>query len=103
MTPGFSEVRAMFPHLGYCSDVFSDRLGVLEGEQLVRGSSVRNDSWHSEQQVVSNDFKSCSQLSDRCLRLALSDGLPARGSFENWLVVPEPSSQDKRRRIRRMV
>jgi hypothetical protein len=40
------------------SDVFPDRSGVLEGEQLVRGSSIRDNLWYCEQPVVYHDSES---------------------------------------------
>jgi hypothetical protein len=77
-------------HLDSYSDVRSDRFGVLQGEQLVRGSSVRGKLWYCEQQVVSNDFNSCSRLNHSCLRPIVttsSANLQERGIFEDWLTL----------------
>ncbi|KAN0133857.1 hypothetical protein V8E53_008352, partial [Lactarius tabidus] len=70
--------------------IFRDRFGMLQGEQLVRGSSVRGKLWYSEQQVTLNDSKSCSRLNYRCLRPIVtipSAGRQARGIFEDWLAL----------------
>ncbi|KAH9023214.1 hypothetical protein EDB85DRAFT_2292934 [Lactarius pseudohatsudake] len=40
------------------SDVFSDNSGVIEGEQPVRGSSIRGKSWFYEHPVVYDDSES---------------------------------------------
>ena len=84
----------MFPHLRSYSDVFSDRFGVLEGEELVRGSSVRGDLRYCEQQVVLNDPKSHSRLNHSCLRpiVTTSAARPTKGTFETWLAVNRQTS-----------
>ena len=85
----------MFPHLCSYSDVFSDRFGVLEGEELVRGSSVRGDLRYCEQQVVLNDHKYHSKLNHRCLRPIVttsSAARPAGGKFEAWLALNRQTS-----------
>jgi hypothetical protein len=79
-----------FSHLGSYSGVRSDHFGVLQGEQLVRGSSVRGKLWYCEQQVVLNDSKSCSRLNHCCLRPVVttsSADLQERGLFEDWLAL----------------
>ncbi|KAI9438954.1 hypothetical protein H4582DRAFT_2142090 [Lactarius indigo] len=48
--------------------IFRDCSGVLEGEQLVRGSSIRGNLWYYEQQVVSCDSNTRSRLNHHCLR-----------------------------------
>jgi hypothetical protein len=54
----FRGSRHTFPSR-FFSDVLSDHFGVLQGEQLVRGSSVRGNLWYCEQQIALNDSKSC--------------------------------------------
>jgi hypothetical protein len=80
-----------FSHLDSHSDVRSDRFGVLQGEQLVRGSTVRGKLWYCERQAIINDSKSCSRLTHRCcLRPIVTTSTAApweRGIFEDWLAL----------------
>jgi hypothetical protein len=77
------------------SDVFPDRSGVLEGEQLVKSPSIRGDLWYCEQPVVYYDAKSHSQLNQSCLRPIVTTP-PAdpssEGTFEDWTVLSHPAS-----------
>jgi hypothetical protein len=82
--------RHIFPSR-FFSDVLSDRFGVLQGEQLVRGSSVRSRLWYCEQQAITNDSKSCSRPTHRCcLRPIVTTSTADRqawGIFEDWLTL----------------
>jgi hypothetical protein len=72
------------------SDPFSDRIGVLQGEQLVNcsSSSVRSHLWYCcEQQVVFNDSESHSRLNHCCLRPIVttpSADRPMGGVLDDW-------------------
>ncbi len=69
------------------SDVLSDRSGVLEGEQLVRGSSIRGNLWYCDQQVVLHGPGSRYRLNHRCLRPIVtisSADRSAREISEDW-------------------
>ena len=77
-----------FPISVFSLTYFSDRLGVFEGEQLVRGPSVRGNLWYCEQEVIFDDSRSCSRLNHRCLRPIVttsSADCPGMGRFEDWL------------------
>ena len=88
----------MFPDPDPLSDVFLDRSGVLEGEQVVRSSSIRGKLWSYEQPAVYHDTESSSaRLNHRCLRpivaTPLSDS-PTDGTFEDWKVLSRPALQN---------
>jgi hypothetical protein len=77
------------------SDVFPDRSGVLEGEQLVRGPTIRDDLWYCEQPVVYHDSKSHSRLNHSYLRPIVttpSTDPSSEGTFEDWTVLGHPAS-----------
>jgi hypothetical protein len=79
----------------FLSDIFPDNSGVLEGEQLVRGSSIRGKLWYFEQPVLYHDFESLSQLKLRCLRPITTTQLSdksERATFEDWTVLSRPVS-----------
>ncbi|KAN0129081.1 hypothetical protein V8E53_013077 [Lactarius tabidus] len=70
--------------------IFRDRIGVLQGEQLVNcsSSSVRSHLWYCcEQQVVFNDSESHSRLNHCCLRPIVttpSADRPMGGVLDDW-------------------
>ena len=70
------------------SDVSTDRSGVLEGDQLVRSSSMRYNLWHCGGPVVHQDFESCSRLNHRRLQPIVT----APRAFEDWTVLSHPAS-----------
>ncbi len=79
----------------FLSDIFPDDSGVLEGEQLVRSSSIQGKLWYCEQPVVYRDSESRSRLNHCCLRPILTTPLgdsPAGGTFEDWTVLSRPES-----------
>ena len=77
------------------SDVFPDSSGVLEGEKLVRDSSIRYSLRPCEQPVVYHGSEFRSRLNHSCLwpivatpsANSLSDG-----AFEDWTVLSGPGS-----------
>ncbi|KAH9054860.1 hypothetical protein EDB87DRAFT_1412376 [Lactarius vividus] len=75
--------------------IFRDDSGVLEGEQLIRSSSIRGKLWYCEQPVVSHDSEFRSRLNHRCLRPIVTtpfgDSLTG-GTFEDWKVLSRPAS-----------
>ncbi|KAH9172534.1 hypothetical protein EDB89DRAFT_888122 [Lactarius sanguifluus] len=78
--------------------IFRDRFGVLEGEQLVRGSRVRGNLWYCEQQVVFHGSQS--RLGSRFDRHDLrpivtmsSADHPAGGVFEDWTALNHLASR----------
>jgi hypothetical protein len=76
------------------SDVFIDSFGVLEGEQLVRGSSTRYNSRYCEQPVVYHDSEFSSRLNHCCLRPIITTPLTnpsSDGAFEDWTVLSHPA------------
>lgn len=77
----------------FLSEIFPDNAGVLEGEQLVRGSSIRGKLWYFEQPVLYHE--SLSRLKLHCLRhittAPLSDN-SERTTFEDWTVLSRPVS-----------
>ncbi len=82
----FRGSRHVSPSRFLLSDVFSDSSGVLEGEQLVKGSSIGN-FWYCEQQLVFHDSGSRSRLNHRYLRPIVttsSADRSARGIYEDW-------------------
>ncbi|KAH9033762.1 hypothetical protein EDB85DRAFT_1050880 [Lactarius pseudohatsudake] len=66
--------------------IFRDRSGVLEGEQLVRGFSIRGNLRYCEQQVLFYDSESRSRLNHRYLRpiATTSSADRSAGIFEDW-------------------
>ncbi len=77
------------------SDVFPDRSGVLEGEQLVISSSIPYNLWCCEQPVVHQDSESRSRLNHSCLRPIVTTPSTDRSSdrtFEDWTVLSRPVS-----------
>ena len=87
----------VFPRSFSLSDVFSDRSGVLEGEQLVRSSNnIRGNSWYCEQQVVSHNSKFRSRPIHRCLRPIVttpSADCSGGGIFEDWTALNRLASR----------
>ncbi|KAI9452685.1 hypothetical protein BJY52DRAFT_1225982 [Lactarius psammicola] len=76
--------------------VFRDSSGVLEGEQLVKGSGIRGKLWYCEQPVVYHDSDSRSRLNHRCLRpivTTLSANPSLEGTFEDWTALSRPASR----------
>ena len=76
-----------FPDLISFSDAFLDGTGVLQGEQLIRGSSSRYYLRHFEQSVYYHGSKSRSRLNHRCLRPIVtipSANSSSDGEFEDW-------------------
>ncbi|KAH9172508.1 hypothetical protein EDB89DRAFT_2069590 [Lactarius sanguifluus] len=75
--------------------IFRDRSGVLEGEQLVRSSSMRYNLWHFEEPVVPQDSESHSRLKHHRLRPIVTTSLADRsveGTLEDWTILGRPSS-----------
>ncbi|KAH9172528.1 hypothetical protein EDB89DRAFT_889066 [Lactarius sanguifluus] len=76
--------------------VFRDRSGVLEGEQLVRGFSIRSNLRYCEQQVVFYNSAARSRLEHRYLRpiVITSSADPSRsaGIFEDWTTLDRLAS-----------
>ena len=81
-------------------DLFLDRSGVLEGEQLVRSSSIRGKLWSHEQPAIYHDTESpSSRLNYRCLRPIVATPLgdsPIDGTLEDWKVLSRPAPQNVR-------
>ena len=78
----------------FLSDVFPDSSGVLEGEQVVRGSSTRYNLRYCEQPVVYNDSESRSRLNHSYLRPIIttpSANPSSVGAFEDWTVLSHPT------------
>jgi hypothetical protein len=80
------------------SDVFPDDSGVIEGEQLVKSSSIQGKLWYCEQPVLFHDSEAHFQLNHRCLRpivtIPLGDSPePTRGTFEDWTTLSRPISR----------
>ncbi|KAH9021822.1 hypothetical protein EDB85DRAFT_2293351 [Lactarius pseudohatsudake] len=74
---------------------FRNRVGALEGEQLVRGSGVQEDLWYRKQPVVYHDSWSHARLNYGCLRPIVttpSVDPSSEGSFEDWTVLSHPAS-----------
>ncbi|KAH8978124.1 hypothetical protein EDB86DRAFT_981500 [Lactarius hatsudake] len=88
----FGNVWSLNGHL-----VFRDISGVLEGEQLVKGSSIRGRGklWYREQPVVHHDSDSRSRLNHRYLRPIVTVPSPSpssEGTFEDWTILTRPAS-----------
>ena len=80
------------------SDVFLDDSGVIEGEKLVKSSSIQGKLWYCEQPVLFHDSESYFQLNHRCLRpivtIPLGDSPgPTRRTFEDWTTLSHPISR----------
>ena len=97
--------RGMF-HSSLCrcflSDIFADISGALEGEQLVRGSSMRGKLWYCEQPVMYHESWSLSRSKHRYLRPIVttpSSDYPKRATFEDWTVLSRPASHSINRHI----
>ncbi|KAN0137486.1 hypothetical protein V8E53_004537 [Lactarius tabidus] len=80
--------------------VFRDSSGVLEGEQLVKGSTIRGNLWYCEQPVVYHDSHPQPLvgvvLDHRWLRpifTTLSSDPSLAGIFEDWTVLSRPALQ----------
>ncbi|KAH8988286.1 hypothetical protein EDB86DRAFT_2947146, partial [Lactarius hatsudake] len=69
--------------------IFRDRSGVLEGEQLVRGFSIRGNLRYCEQQVLFYDSKARPRLNHRYLRpiATTSSADRSAGIFEDWKIL----------------
>ena len=79
----------------FLSDISTDHSGVLEGEQLVKGSSGQGNLWFSEQPVVYHDSKSHSKLDHSCLRPIGTTLFPDPSSerkFQDRTVLSHPES-----------
>ena len=79
----------------FLSEIFPDNSGVLEGEQLVRGSDMGGKLWYCEQPVMYHESESISQLKHRHLRPIVTTPLsdyPRRATFEDWTVLSRPAS-----------
>ncbi len=77
------------------SDVSPDSSGVLEGEQLVRGTSIRGNWWRYEEPVVFPNCECRARLNPSRLRpiITTPSGNPASGvPFDDWAVLSHPSS-----------
>ncbi|KAH9172507.1 hypothetical protein EDB89DRAFT_885780 [Lactarius sanguifluus] len=74
--------------------IFRDSSGVLEGEQLVRASSIRYNLRYCEQPVVHQDSESRSRLNHRYLRpIVTPTANPTlSGDFEDWTVLSRLAS-----------
>ncbi|KAI9438915.1 hypothetical protein H4582DRAFT_2142014 [Lactarius indigo] len=75
--------------------VFRDISGVLEGEQLVKSSSIRGKLWYREQPVLHHDSDSGSRLDHRCLRPIVttpSANPSLERTFDDWTVLSRPGS-----------
>ena len=80
----------------FLSDIFPDYSGVIEGEELVKSSSIRGKLWYCEQPVVYHDSKPHSQLKHRTLRPIVTTPLSdpsTRGTFEDWTVLSHQESR----------
>ncbi|KAH9023012.1 hypothetical protein EDB84DRAFT_1509555 [Lactarius hengduanensis] len=66
--------------------IFRDRSGVLEGEQLVRGFSIRRKLRYCEQQALFYDSEARSRLNHRYLRpiVTTSSADRSAGIFDDW-------------------
>jgi hypothetical protein len=77
----------------FLSDRFPDNSGVLEGEQLVKKSSIQGILWYCEQPVKYHG--SLSRSKHHCLRpittAPLSDST-TRVTLEDWTVLDRPAS-----------
>ncbi|KAF8268652.1 hypothetical protein EI94DRAFT_1700067 [Lactarius quietus] len=75
--------------------VFRDNSGVLEGERLVRSTSIRGKLWYCEQPAIHHESESLSRLKRRFLRpiatTTLNDS-PTRVALEDWTVLSRPAS-----------
>ena len=79
----------------FLSNISADHSGVLEGEQLVKGSSGQSNLWYHEQPVVYHDSKSHSRLDHTCLRPIGTTSSPDPSSerkFQDWTVLSHPES-----------
>ncbi len=79
----------------FLSDAFPDSSGVLEGEKLVRGSSIRYHLRYREQPVVYHDSESRPRLNHSYLRPIVttpSANPTSDGAFEEWTVLSRPAS-----------
>ena len=77
------------------SDVSLDRSGVLEGEQLVRCSTLGYKLWCREEPEKRRDTESRSRLNRRLLRPVVTTPTvddSSEGSFEDWTVLSHPES-----------
>ncbi|KAH9062538.1 hypothetical protein EDB83DRAFT_2675313 [Lactarius deliciosus] len=75
--------------------IFRDRSGILEGEQLVRSSSIRYNLWCCEEPVVRQDSGSRSRLNHGSLRPILtapSADHSADWTSKDWTVSSHPAS-----------
>ncbi|KAH9062548.1 hypothetical protein EDB83DRAFT_2552038 [Lactarius deliciosus] len=75
--------------------IFRDSSGVLEGEQLVTGSSIRCKLQHSEQPLEYHDSESRPRLDHSYLRPIIttpSANPSSVGEFEDWTVLSRPAS-----------
>ncbi|KAH8995984.1 hypothetical protein EDB92DRAFT_1942890 [Lactarius akahatsu] len=72
------------------SDVFPDRSGVLEGEQLVRSPSMRYKLWYCEEPVVHQDSEARSRSNHSYLRPIVM--IPLANHSVVWKVLSLPAS-----------
>ena len=75
------------------SHVFLDRSGVLEGEQLVRCSTLGYKLWCCEKPENRRDTESRSRLNRRLLRPVVTTPTvdhSSEGAFEDWTVLSHP-------------
>ena len=75
------------------SDVFPDRSGVLEGERLVRSSSMQYNLRYGEKPVVHQDSKYRSRLNHLVSPIVTTKANhSAEEKFEDWTVLSHPAS-----------
>ncbi|KAH8978122.1 hypothetical protein EDB86DRAFT_3249238, partial [Lactarius hatsudake] len=70
--------------------IFRDRFGVLEGEQLVRSSCMRDNLWHREELVMHQDSESRSRLNHSYLRSIVT--APSSEPPADWTVLSRSAS-----------
>ena len=82
----------------HCSDVFPDGSGVLEGEQLVRNTSIKTPWWCYEEPVVFPNCECCTRLNHTLLPpIATTPSVtPSVNStslmpFDDWTFLTHPS------------
>ena len=79
----------------FLSELFSDSSGVLEGEQLVRGSSTQYKLRYCERPLVYHGSASRSRLNHRCLQPIVTTPSANPSSdeeFEDWTALSRPTS-----------
>jgi hypothetical protein len=84
-----------FPSRPFLSDVFPDSSGVLEGEQLVRNTSIKGNLWRYDEPVVFPNCRCRARAKRSHLRPIITTPTvnPLSGmQFDDWTVLGHPSS-----------